>query len=1763
MDLNPSNEINFVAEDIKFKNETLALQPLAQPKQTQTDFRSLVLDEASNKRKMVDYSDVKFTDVYGQLGDKSWVAKGDTYRTVGGNQEEYWAKDQTTGEKWANGLKKFAGQVGTGVVGGTVGAVGGVYEWIRTGSFQASYDNDFMNYLDDLNKKWDYQLPNYYTESEKEAGFGDSLGSANFWAKDVLGGLAFTVSAIGSEAIWAWATGGASLSQTLARQAPRVTKLFGKADDILRWTNKSKEAVKAPIVTTGGKLFKNDELATALPTMLGKTGSLANTARFTYTSAGYEAGFEARHYMREMEDSFYRDFEEKNGRLPNLEEDKDFRDKVSQSANALYGFNVAVVGSSNLATVGRLFNIKSPVSAPTKWVNSKLFGVGVTNTAGELTKITATKGQRIAQNVWGFGRSPIIEGLWEEGMQSVGSNTAKNWVEASYNPEYTKNTYDLGQATIDAFAETYGTKEGWKEIGVGMIIGLISGTGVNLATGRGLAGEFKDKEREAANLENFSRYYSPKKMAESIAFANRMQESTKNAEEAEAKGDFTSSEMARKSAVVSQLNFGYNLDYFNESVRDTEIAIRNIDNESLIQEYGVDEKGAEQLKEQMVAEYQNTAKEYKRYRDFAEYFVSDNMKKEGLDANEASNVKQAIAYELTLGSEAYKFSSDIFETLKSKIAGGYLDAELTTAMDVDNTLLMASNEVKAEFDSKVKEFKDAQTKKEQLKKDNERLLKVILDETQEQKVARLQQLNNVQVEMAELEAVTTRLADEVNAIVAAANLKNPFKTESSAQYLSEAQIENLDKNLNEVASLANSFRNSDPQKALEIQKLRQEYARSMSAFKRYAELAEQLANPKLGLRGKRNIIAEIRSPKTANEITIETLQGLLDTRNQLRTENLTRIVESTAPVQEVLQSVQEEEVVSEEEVMEVTETEVIQEEQTQKESPLQAIQNIIKNNPYLLSYKGEGTVPQKPTEAEVAEYYDLATRALSNSNFDPETIGMDGQLQLFSTDNNLTNEELQRLQELNQKMADWQLYGGAVNQDGLSLQDIVEQQLLLEQEIQEEQEVDVTEDEFGAMTEFEPTVIENDNPRPENIGQVYSRVYVQARKDFNTIHNIGIQKFLDAIDIADKVVVTINGATKEISRGEVGEFSSPGHVFTVEFRDGSTTTISVEAGGVLKVAEFNKIKDNSQYKTDRYIAGKQSGYSLLYDGDTQVESDFSRIDEGMSYTDLELYNAETGTPLRFQVNMEDPFNKALLEKYKAKQITKEQFEASVKIYIVDESGNVLGDLKANRDIAGTSPEFLALRAEATQKALSKDASGAIELSKEVPLKYLYLGVPNFEFEGDGYKEYEINPNTIVDFGYTQGGKLVLNNGTKDVRTSLVSKVMKRDGVPVIVFKQGNYLVAFPVRLRKTSKNLGAQAQDILANADSPSKAVIELNKLLSNNGLAPKNYNLYYTDPNSQTLFDENGNYSEAVQKAIEDLNKKQDFNSPMNWNSVDDVVASSVINIDLENTPLVSPKPVLAFEDMIDIQRDVFQRYQNGEELTPSEVTEFAEKQIEDWIETAERKAEIALEIRESDEAISLAKQRIIEASNQKAELNFTQGYEQISEYEYKSTKGAVYIVPVEDSQFLDEDNKQVKFAVLDEKAFKKWKTAHNKMINDSAKTPTKAGLIKKAFTEKMREFLFENSDRHLTEIPKTKYNKKDSVIATNLETSIANNQDTIQRETKKIEQLEKDLLNVSSNLSERELTIMADKKVQNKAKQIVKNDKDLEAKININKRC
>src|SRR5690606_30016587 len=126
---------------------------------------------------------IPISETHVKLNDGTYVAKYDTYK-IGEDNNELYAQAQSTSDKWSNGVLKFLGKTGTAVVGNILGSAQGLYEFVQSGSEQAVYDNSTYRWLDDWNTKMDINLPNYYTQQEQNAGFFESMGTANFWAND-------------------------------------------------------------------------------------------------------------------------------------------------------------------------------------------------------------------------------------------------------------------------------------------------------------------------------------------------------------------------------------------------------------------------------------------------------------------------------------------------------------------------------------------------------------------------------------------------------------------------------------------------------------------------------------------------------------------------------------------------------------------------------------------------------------------------------------------------------------------------------------------------------------------------------------------------------------------------------------------------------------------------------------------------------------------------------------------------------------------------------------------------------------------------------------------------------------------------------------------------------------------------------------------------------------------------------------------------------------------------------------------------------------------------------------------------------------------------------------------------------------------------------------------------------------------------------------------------------------------------------------------
>jgi hypothetical protein len=384
-----------------------------------------------------------------RLSSGTWIPKYESY-IPGVDNDTRLSKTQSRTEKWMRGLGKLAGKTALYGLGGVIQPFYGIYAGVSKGNFNAVFDNDFTRWLDDQDKKMDYGLAHYYNREERDMNFLQSMTTANFWSNDFLSGLAFTAGAMLSSAVYSGA-GLMNLARTGARAGVALARIGKAASD-------TKKAFGAYL------------RAARIGQRVGKG---LDTALFLGTSTSWEASVEARSMLMEAEENFRQSYRNAYGREVPYEELMRFRTDNANAANAVFAANVGILSLSNIAMFGDMFGMELGVD---KFIKRNIFGVGAERMDnGALRAITPKKWQKIAGNTFNIIKRPVSEGLFEEGLQGVSSKSAEDWVESRYNPMAIRQNIGYMEAIKNGFKETYGSSQGWKEIGIGMIIGSVMG----------------------------------------------------------------------------------------------------------------------------------------------------------------------------------------------------------------------------------------------------------------------------------------------------------------------------------------------------------------------------------------------------------------------------------------------------------------------------------------------------------------------------------------------------------------------------------------------------------------------------------------------------------------------------------------------------------------------------------------------------------------------------------------------------------------------------------------------------------------------------------------------------------------------------------------------------------------------------------------------------------------------------------------------------------------------------------------------------------------------------------------------------------------------------------------------------------------------------------------------------------------------------------------------------------------------------------------
>lgn len=394
-------------------------------------------------------SKINLRDSRYRLSTGEWIPKYENYINNIDNDDRL-SRSQSGWEKTYRGLGKFIYKSALYGIGGVGQSVYGLKELVTKGTLSAMYDNSFARWLDDMDKRGDYTLNHYYSKEERDAGFLKSMFTTNFWTNDLLSGAAFTAGAILSS----YAFAGAGLMNA-ARMGARVGATVARLG-------------RAASATKSG--FNSMLRAARVGRGIGK--GLDNLT-FIGTSTLWEASVESRSGLMESEENFKQAYRNAYGREASYEELMRFRNDNVDAANTIFAANIGILTLSNIAMFGDMFGMDLGVD---KFIKRNIFGVGAERMDnGTLRAITPKKWQKIAGNTFNIIKRPVSEGLYEEGLQGVASKSAEDWVESRYNPMAIRQNIGYMEAIKNGFKETYGSSRGWKEIGIGMIIGSVMG----------------------------------------------------------------------------------------------------------------------------------------------------------------------------------------------------------------------------------------------------------------------------------------------------------------------------------------------------------------------------------------------------------------------------------------------------------------------------------------------------------------------------------------------------------------------------------------------------------------------------------------------------------------------------------------------------------------------------------------------------------------------------------------------------------------------------------------------------------------------------------------------------------------------------------------------------------------------------------------------------------------------------------------------------------------------------------------------------------------------------------------------------------------------------------------------------------------------------------------------------------------------------------------------------------------------------------------
>jgi hypothetical protein len=419
------------------------------------------------------------------------------------NNEDAYAQNQSWGSKMVNGVGKGLLLTGTTFLQGTVGLVNGLAQWRSDGRFASFYDNDFNRALDEVIKKSEDALPNYYTDQEKNAKWysPDYFMTGNFLWDSVVKNMGFAAGAYFTGGVYSAALKGLANLPGAARllSMGRTAEAVALSEEAMIGLEASSTAYK--------------EIKGLNDAFLAKYNVLSKGHRYVVAglSTTGEAGFEAYQNLNDFRNSKIQEFKDTHNGLEPVGDDLD---KINAAAdgvgNSSFLTNVALLSATNYIQFPKILG--SSYTAEKGIMNNLTREIGKTelNAAGKyVAKSSSSKLLNAFNKVRPYTFS-ASEGF-EEGAQYAIQIGTQDY----YNKKYNNKATDWLDAVSTGVGAAIGTDEGAKNI----LIGGLSGAWMMAKS------NFKEAKEKSTNtakaIEQFNQFTLSDFTKETIDSVNR------------------------------------------------------------------------------------------------------------------------------------------------------------------------------------------------------------------------------------------------------------------------------------------------------------------------------------------------------------------------------------------------------------------------------------------------------------------------------------------------------------------------------------------------------------------------------------------------------------------------------------------------------------------------------------------------------------------------------------------------------------------------------------------------------------------------------------------------------------------------------------------------------------------------------------------------------------------------------------------------------------------------------------------------------------------------------------------------------------------------------------------------------------------------------------------------------------------------------------------------------------------------------------------